>query len=259
MRNTLLLYGKEMLEMSRSYKLLWVPVVFILLGVMQPVVMYYLPELLASSGDIPAELASTLAAPSAPEVMAQVLNQYNTIGVLLVVLAGMNLVAGERYSGTAALILVRKVSPAQFIVAKWLGHITLIAISYTLSYSAAWYYSRIMLGSLAWETTLQAGAIYLCWMLLAASIVLLFSTVLKGGAAALASILLLVVLTMTHNLLPSWFSWSPAKLAADAMSLLGGTGTVNLAGPLLLTVLAVLLCIAGASYIMRNQVIQDQP
>ena len=81
MRNTLLLYGKEMLEMSRSYKLLWVPVVFILLGVMQPVMMYYLPELLAASGDLPAELASTLAVPSAPEVMAQVLNQYNTIGI----------------------------------------------------------------------------------------------------------------------------------------------------------------------------------
>jgi len=259
MRNTLLLYFKEMLEMGRSYKLLWVPVVFILLGVMQPVTMYYLPELLAASGDISAELASALAVPSAPEVMAQVLNQYNTIGILLVVIAGMNVVAGERYSGTAALVLVRRVTPAQFIVAKWLGHITLITLSYALSYLAAWYYSSIMMGSLEWGTTLQAGAIYLCWILLGSSIIVLFSTVLKGGAAALVSILLLVVLTMSYSLLPSWFSWSPARLAPDAMSLLSGTGSVNIAGPLLLTALAVLLCVTGASYIMRNQVIQDQP
>ncbi|WMT40330.1 ABC transporter permease subunit [Paenibacillus sp. D2_2] len=259
MRNTLLLYGKEMMEMSRSYKLLWVPVVFILLGVMQPVVMYYLPELLAASGDVSAELASTIAVPSASEVMAQVLNQYNTMGILLVVVAGMNIVAGERYSGTAALILVRKVTSTQFIVAKWLGHITLIVISYALSYLAAWYYSSVMLGSLAWGMTLQAGAIFLCWILLAASIVLLFSTVLKGGAAALASILLLVVLSMSYSLLPSWFSWSPARLAADAMGLLSGTGSTNLIGPLLVTVLTILFCVAGASYIMRNQAIQDQP
>lgn len=259
MRNIRLLYSKEMLEMGRSYKLLWVPVVFILLGVLQPVMMYYLPELLAASGDIPPELLSTIAVPSAAEVMAQVLNQYNSIGILLVVIAGMNVVAGERYSGTSALILVRSVSSTQFIVAKWLGHITLIIISYALSYLAAWYYSSILLGSLAWGMTLQAGAIYLGWILLAASIVFLFSTVLKGGAAALASILLLVILSMTNSLLPSWFGWNPARLAADAMNLLSGSGSVDISGPLLLTALAILLCVAGASYIMRHQVIQDQP
>lgn len=44
------MYNKEMLEMWRSFKWLWVPLVFILLGIMQPVTTYYLPQILEMAG-----------------------------------------------------------------------------------------------------------------------------------------------------------------------------------------------------------------
>lgn len=53
MRSAWVLYRREMLEMARSYKLIWIPVVFILLGIMQPLTTYYLPEILKASGDVP--------------------------------------------------------------------------------------------------------------------------------------------------------------------------------------------------------------
>lgn len=53
MRSAWVLYRKEMLEMTRSYKLIWIPVVFIILGIMQPLTTYYLPEILKASGDVP--------------------------------------------------------------------------------------------------------------------------------------------------------------------------------------------------------------
>jgi ABC-2 type transport system permease protein len=50
MRNAWILYQKEMLETARTYKLIWIPVVFILLGAMQPVVTYYMPEICGQRG-----------------------------------------------------------------------------------------------------------------------------------------------------------------------------------------------------------------
>jgi ABC-2 type transport system permease protein len=43
MSQFLVLFRKEMLELWRSYKWLWVPLVFLFLGIIQPAATYYLP------------------------------------------------------------------------------------------------------------------------------------------------------------------------------------------------------------------------
>lgn len=129
MRSAWVLYRKEMLEMARSYKLIWIPVVFILLGIMQPLTTYYLPEILKASGDVPPGLLEGYEIPSAAAVMAQSLGQYGTIGMLVLALGAMNVLAGERYSGTMELILVRPVSPAAIVFAKWAAQLTLLIVA----------------------------------------------------------------------------------------------------------------------------------
>ncbi|SDG47831.1 ABC-2 family transporter protein [Fontibacillus panacisegetis] len=141
MRQAWLMYRKELLGMARSYQLLWIPVVFLLLVVMQPVTSYYLPDILAASGSVPEELVADFPIPGPAEVMASVLGQYSTFGVFVLVIAGMKIVSGERYGGTAALVLVRPISSASFILAKWAGQMTLLILSFTVSYAAAWYYT----------------------------------------------------------------------------------------------------------------------
>lgn len=44
---------KELLEQARSFKLLWVPLVFIILGIMQPVSMHLMPLILEQAGNLP--------------------------------------------------------------------------------------------------------------------------------------------------------------------------------------------------------------
>ncbi|MDG0794039.1 hypothetical protein OMP38_26850 [Cohnella ginsengisoli] len=64
MSQWLVLYAKEMLGMRRSYKWLWLPLVFLLLGIMNPVTTYYMPQLLEASG-ISAEAAAAIPTPTA--------------------------------------------------------------------------------------------------------------------------------------------------------------------------------------------------
>ena len=125
MRQWAVMYNKEMLEMWRSFKWLWVPLVFILQGIMQPVTTYYLPQILESAGSFPEGTVIEIPTSTGEQVMAELMGQYSTIGVLILVLAGMAIVSGEKQSRAIGLILVRPLSYTTFITAKWAGLVTL--------------------------------------------------------------------------------------------------------------------------------------
>lgn len=257
MRVTLQMYRKEMLEMLRSYKLLWIPVVFILLGVMQPLSSYYLPDLLKASGEIPAELLDSFPIPGPAEVMVKVLSQYSLIGVLLLVIAGMNTVSGELSGRTAALVLVRPVASIQFIAAKWAGQMSLVIVSFVISYASSWYYTELLLGTVPFAEAMTAGGLYLVWLSFAVSLTLFCSTLLRGGAAAVVSLLVLGVLYVAYSLVPSWMAWNPARLLAGAAGVLSSNGRMNAAFPLAVSFSAMVLFIALSAGFLRRRGIPD--
>ncbi|WP_410772294.1 ABC transporter permease [Fontibacillus sp. BL9] len=258
MKVTLLMYRKEIMEMIRNYKLLWIPVVFVLLGVTQPLTSYYLPDLLQATGDLPPELLDSFPVPGPSEVMLKVLSQYSLIGILVIVIAGMNMVAGELSGGTAALILVRPVRSIQFVFAKWAGYFSLIVISFVLSYGSAWYYTSLLQGTVPWREALAAGGLYLIWFSFAASLTLLCSTLLRGSAAAVVTLLLIGVLSLAHSLVPSWLAWSPARLLTAAGSHLAGPlAPTNPVLPVAITLMLCVLFIVASSWSLRRQGISD--
>lgn len=90
--------------MGRIFKWVWVPLVSLILGVMQPLTSYYMPQILDYASGLPEGAVIQIPQPSAAEGMSQVLSQFGTIGVLILVLSFMGAVAGERHSGTIILI-----------------------------------------------------------------------------------------------------------------------------------------------------------
>ncbi|KRG17044.1 hypothetical protein ACA29_01020 [Lederbergia galactosidilytica] len=73
------LLRKEWLDAKRSYKLLWLPVVFMFLGILQPLTSFYLPEILKMAGGLPDGMAITLPELTASEVLASALtDQFDT-------------------------------------------------------------------------------------------------------------------------------------------------------------------------------------
>lgn len=257
MRQILYMYRKELLGMTRSYQLLWIPIVFMLLVVMQPVTSYYMPDILAASGSVPAELISEIPIPGPAEVMGSVLGQYSTFGVLILVIAGMQVVAGERYGGTAALVLVRPVSSASFISAKWAGQMTLMLVSFAASYTAAWYYTVLLLGPVPWRVGFIAGGLYILWLTFALSLNLLLSTLLRGSAAAVISLLVLAGLSLGHSLVPAWFAWSPARLLMLANAVISGSPVESAFTSVIMTALLCLAYIGIAIWSLRRQGIPD--
>lgn len=216
-----LLYRKEMLEMARNYKWLWVPVVFLLLGVMGPVSTYYMPQILNTAGGLPEGAVIEIPTPSGAFVLAETLSNYGLIGLLILVLAGMGIVSGERNSGAAILVLVKPVRYANYITSKWAAFTTLSVASVTLGTLASWYYTDLLIGSVPAQAVLNALLIFALWLALVFAAVVFCSAALKSpAAAACLTLLSAAFLSVLTSILSGWMTWSPARLPSHAASVL---------------------------------------
>lgn len=226
MRQWLVLFSKEQKEMLKNYKWIWVPLVFMILGMMQPISSYYLPEILEKFGGLPDGTVLEIPVPSAPEVLVATLGQYSQIGILILVLATMGIVASERSSGSYLMILVKPVSFTAYITAKW-ASITLFALSsFFLGYLFAAYYTYVLMGEFAIVNMLLAAAVYGIWLTFIMTLVMLFSSLMKSiGAIAFLTLGTTMLLSIFTNLFKKVMFWSPARLSAHSNSiLLSGNG-----------------------------------
>lgn len=248
MRQWCLLYNKEMMEMWRNGKWLWVPIVFMLLGVMQPIVSFYMPQILEMAGNLPEGAVIQIPVPAPSEVMAEVLSQYGVLGLLILVLASMGLVSAERASGIAAMILVKPVSTLHYLSAKWAGIGTLTAVSLGLGMAASWYYTEVLIGSVGFNRIAISGLIFLLWLMFILSVNLLMSTWLKGGASiAFVTLLVAAVLSLASSLFGKWMDVSPARLSGFAREVLLTGETGDGFGLCLVTTVLLIGCLLAVS------------
>jgi ABC-2 type transport system permease protein len=236
---------KELLELVRSYKLLWVPLVFILLGIMQPVSTYFMPVILEKAGSLPEGTVIEIPTPHGSEVLAQTLQQFGTLGVLIIVLVCMGTVSGERNSGTASLILVKPVSVLSFISSKWTAMLLLTWGALILGYFAAWYYTELLFDGVSFAKMIGSLLIFGLWLSFLVTITILFSALLRSpAAAAFTSLGGAVALTLLASLFPEQLGWSPGALSGFAYASVT-SGIVNVSRFSLAVTLSI-IGIAGA-------------
>ncbi|WNS43007.1 ABC transporter permease subunit [Paenibacillus sp. MMS20-IR301] len=256
MKKLRVLYAREMLEAARSYKLIWIPVVFIILGIMQPLVTFYMPDILAASSNVPAGFLESYEMPGANAVMAEALGQYGTIGMLILALGAMNSLAGERAAGTAELLMAKPVSPAAVVAAKWAANLTVLIVALGLGAAGAAYYTVQLMGALSWSAAAVSSGIYALWLLCTVSLTLLFSAWLRGPAAACLALLLAAGMSLGYSLLPDWLGWTPAALPAVSAGILNDSGPAG-GAPVISAVVLIILCIAGASLLAGRNKLPD--
>jgi ABC-2 type transport system permease protein len=215
------LFQKEMLEMWRNFKWIWVPITFILLGVSEPVSSYYLPQIIKSFGGLPEGAIIDIPAPTAGAVLASGLSQYSTLGVLIIVLGTMGVIAGERKSGVAAMILVKPVSYLSYITSKWAGSLLLVWFSLFIGYLSTWYYTGQLFEWVAFGEFFQSFVLYGLWLTVIITVTVFFSSaLLSPGMAGFVSLSLALVVSIISGALSHLLEWSPSQLPSYASALL---------------------------------------
>ncbi|WP_045524051.1 ABC transporter permease [Neobacillus niacini] len=215
------LFQKEILEMWRNFKWIWVPITFILLGVSEPLTSYYLPQIIKSFGGLPEGSIIDIPPPTAGAVLASGLSQYSTLGVLIIVLGTMGVIAGERKSGVAAMILVKPVSYLSYISSKWAGSLLLVWFSLFIGYLSTWYYTGQLFDWIPIGEFFQSFVLFGLWLTVVLTVTIFFSAaLLTPGMAGFISLAIALVLSIISGALSHLLEWSPSQLAGYASALL---------------------------------------
>jgi len=248
MRAWYLLFCKEMLESARNYRWVWIPLVFLALGIMNPITSYYMPEILQAGG-VSEEAAKLIPMPSAGEIMAKSLSQYNTLGLLVLALAFMGIVASERQSGSAIMVLVKPVPHASYVLAKWSGMTVLTLASVGLGQLGTWYYTNLLFETIPLSKVAVSALAFVLWVMFVNSLVLLLSCLLKSpGGVAFLSLAAAAALSLASSLLGDAMRWSPSRLSAEAGGILiQGRFSADAWLPLTVACLLIVALLAGSA------------
>jgi ABC-2 type transport system permease protein len=221
MSQWLTLFQKEILEMWRNFKWIWIPITFILLGVSEPLTTYYLPQIIKSFGNLPEGAIFEIPKPTAGAVLASGLSQYSTFGVLVIVLGTMGIIAGERKNGVAAMILVKPVSYFSYVTSKWAGSLLLVWVSLFIGYISTWYYTGQLFDWVPMVEFFQSFALYGLWLTVILTVTVFFSAaLLSPGMAGFISLALALVVSIVSGALSHLLEWSPSQLTSYASALL---------------------------------------
>ncbi|PKR76947.1 ABC transporter permease [Halalkalibacillus sediminis] len=210
----MVIFKKELLENWRNFKWVWVPIVFIIFAIMDPITTYYLPRIMESVGGMPDGAVIDIPMPSPPEALMMSYGEIGLIGVLIIVVISMGLISSEIKSGVYELILSKPVHYSNYITAKFASMFLLVSISIVLGVVAAWYYVNVLFGDLGLVETLVSVLFYLAYILLLLAIVMFFNTIFKSqGLVAFVSIFVIIVLNVVTNIYKHMATWSPMLIS----------------------------------------------
>ncbi len=251
MKGTAVLLKKEFVHLWRSNKVIWLPAVFIILSVMQPLTLYFMEDIMEMSGSLPEGAVIEMPLPSPEEVMMSVLSQLNTIGLLLVIVSIMNIINEERKNGSLVYILVRPVNVLQLVLAKFLAHGIVIVSSFILGYMAAFYYTDLLFGQLQLTFILTSMLLYSMYLLFIIAVVVLASSISdSNGFIAIGTAVFIGLLSLLGGWFPDQMAWSPVQLTGYAADPDSDSG---LAGCLAVTGIFIIGSLLGAGAAIRKR------
>lgn len=171
------LLAKEVVEAWRTYRLALLCALFAGIGVAVPLLVRFLPRLIAVFGG---REVIGVEERGVPDVVDLLVGNVTVLGGAAAILLTMGAIAGERRSGLLALVLSRPVSRAAVLWAKFVALGMLFGLATGLAVLAAWLYAALFfdaqamlpwgqLGGLLWLSAMVQVAVTLLGSVLAAT------------------------------------------------------------------------------------------
>jgi len=245
------LLRKELLEQWRTLRLPLSVVVFALIGFSSPLLACFTPEILQAVGG--SLIPIVLPTPTAADAIDQLAKNLTQLGAFVAILLAAGSVAGEKDRGTAALLLVRPVGRAGFLLAKLAAIALTLAVSVAVAMAAAWFYTFVLFEPLSVPGTVAAGVLDWLFLLAWATVTFLASTLTRSSLAAAGVGVVALIGVSILGIVPAIADWAPAGLVGVARSLALGLDPANPWKPIVGTGLLIAGCVALAWLSFRRQ------
>jgi ABC-2 type transport system permease protein len=212
---------KELIQQWRTRRLLVVMAVFVLFGLTSPLLAKMIPDIMKNIAGAE-QFASLIPTPSAADAMAQYIKNITQFGFMLAVLLGMNAVAGEKESGTAAMILSKPMPRWAFVLSKFTAQSLVYLSAFVVAGLGAYYYTIILFGSFDPLIFLGINLLLLLWLLTFVGAALLGSVIGSSIASAAGVGIALAAAFLLAGNIPMYGSLMPNGLVAWASALGAG-------------------------------------
>ena len=211
------LLEKEIVEAWRTYRLAGLAGLYLVLGI--GVAVFTRGQRALERWFATSDFEIGLPPAGPPDVVATFVLVVLQLGAVVAILMTMGSVAGERERGTLAYVLVKPVSRAALLAAKWVALAMQFAVGVGLATLGAWLYTGVLIEPVPATPWIQMATIVWLGTMVYVSVTLLGS-VLFGSplAAGVVGFLGLVGLTLATGV-PTLAPWLPAGLGEVATSL----------------------------------------
>lgn len=249
------MFQKEWKELKSTYKFIFVPIAFAILMISFPISMKLLPDLLAS--EMPEGAVIEIPELSTSEMMSAAFNNFELIGVIILILISMGSIAGEREKGVAAMVLVKPVSRAVYLLAKWSAYSLLAIGSFFFGMMLTASYTNVLFSeNLIWSDTIVGILLYLPIIVLIITFSICASTFSKSpvAAGAISIVVYLLIMNLPKFIQASWVDNLPHGLVESANEFMKGN-MIEIAGPLLSVFLLIVFVLAvGIVQLNRQEI-----
>lgn len=241
---------KEFIETARTWRVWLVGAVFLVFGLIDPVIAKYTPQILGSViGD---QLPITVPDPTYLNAWAQWTKDLSQLLLTVVIVLAAGTVANEANSGTLIMPLTKPVSRSAFVLAKFVATTSLVMLALAIATGLASAVTAVLFDDVEFGPIWAAVAVWLVFAVMMTAATMAASCLAPNTIAAFGLGFGLFVLI---NIVAIWqpaTAYSPAGLPAAVGQLAQGN-EVQLVWPLSTAAVATAVLIATAILIFRRR------
>lgn len=242
---------KELVEQWRTRRLVVVAAVLLFFGFLSPLSAKLLPDLLKGLGDT-GGVTIEIPPPTVQDALLQYVKNLSQFGVLLAVLLAMGAVAREKERGTAAMILSKPVSRADFLLGKFVALTLVFGLCQILAALACYYYTVVLFEGTGQARFVEMNLLLGLFIEFYLAVTLLGSTVARSQVAAGGLGLGAVFVVAILGALPRIGNYMPTALLEWARVLMAGAGEPAW-GAVVVSLGGTIVCLGTALMVFERQ------
>jgi ABC-2 type transport system permease protein len=205
----------ELLRTWRTRRLVALAATFLILGLGDPVLTYYLPDLVKNAGNGVRIIAPK---PTAADGIASFASSVSQLGTLVVAVVAAANLAIDASPALSAFYRTRVHRPARLVLPRYVTVTAASIAALVLGMLGAWYETTVLLGSVPAGDIAAGLALEAVWLCFVTSVVAFFTSATRSVLATIgASIGVLLALALLGGL-DAASSWVPTRLAGSAAS-----------------------------------------
>jgi ABC-2 type transport system permease protein len=217
------LFRKEFSEQIKTHRMLVVVAILLLFGLGTPLMLKFLPQILAMSGE---QIPMDLPAFKAFDAVQSYIGTLGQIGLLVAVLVAMGSIAQERERRTAMMTLSKPAGFGAFVMAKLAALAVTFGCGLLLSSLGCYLYTVVLLGPFDAESFAIIALLVAFYFLVCLSITLMYSAFFRNQiAAGGAALVTLIGLALLSNI-PNIGQFLPVALMNNATSISKAGGDI---------------------------------